>query len=157
MIKISIKTFWDPNRLIRSAARAKQQVLRRSAAILRGIMRNSIRKKKGAAAPGQPPHGHTGALKNLILFDVGPSGVAVIGPAKRSDSTSVSVPATLEHGGMIRPRKRKQPRITRTGKVIVPKQTGSAKLVKVEPRPFVGPALEKFKTQYADLWKNCIK
>ncbi len=119
-------------------------------------MRNSIRKRKGSAKPGSPPHGHTGSLKNLILFDV-TDDVAVIGPAKRSDSTNVSIPSTLEHGGRIKLRKRKKPRLGRNGKVIVEKQSKPQKMVRIEPRPFSAPALEKFKQKYADLWRGCIK
>jgi hypothetical protein len=79
--------------------------------------------------PGQPPLSKLGLLRDFILYRWDPiERCVIIGPAKLSRQTE-NVPAILEHGGFTR---------VTIGKGAKRRQI----LVKIEPRPYMRPALE---------------
>lgn len=72
--------------------------------------KSSIRKRKRASEPGDPPSSHRGLLKDWILFDYDPAKRSVvIGPMKLNQisfdasgqPSAGTVPATLEYGGTV--------------------------------------------------------
>jgi hypothetical protein len=152
-------------RLFAGLDRARAKVLLASGAIVRTIARRSLKparrrklseldpvalknyriaqailKKKGLPAPklpvvhslpGEPPRMIVGYLKKFLYFNYDKQTKSVlIGPAKLEQDSSV--PNVLEYGGM---------------------SEGSM----IKPRPYMGPANEKAKSKYLELWKDSIK
>lgn len=103
--------------------------LSHAAAAIRLIARRSIRRKKKASAPGQPPHTRKGQLKRAILFAVDKAaGVAVIGPSAEVVGDSAQA---HEKGGRFR--RQNYPR-----------------------RPTMGPALDKSKDRLPGFWQSSV-
>ncbi len=96
-----------------------------------------------SSKPGQPPRVRKGSpLKELLFYTYDPKAHSVvIGPVGFKSNPA---PETLEHGGRTRIRKRVK------GKP----QTRTAK---VQPRPFMGPALAKERPQLPRRWAGSVK
>ena len=104
-------SFFDREAVLKKVDSATRQVLSRAGAFIRTRAKSSIRKRKKAAPPGQPPSSHTGVLKNLIFFAYdSASKSVVIGPAKsnqrnafaiESGGSVLSIPGVLEFGGKV--------------------------------------------------------
>lgn len=139
------KTFFAPKPLIAAVGNAKALVLQGMASYVMRDARQSIRKSKKPAAPGQPPHSHTNLLKRLIkfAFDFG-SRSMLVGPEK-AQAAGWDEPEALEQGGDSLLRK---PRYE-DGKKI--------QSIHVAPHPFMGPALKKNTSKFPALWTNSIK
>jgi len=138
--------FFDRPKVKRAVDRGKRQALSRAGAFIRRRARSSIRKRKRASRPGQPPSSHTGLLRRFILFGYDRiRDSVVVGPVgfKRSRAPNV-----LEFGGRTtvetRPRKgrgrRKQKRV-----------------VRIASRPYMRPALEKEKSNLPAVWRNSVR
>jgi len=144
VIEMRVKEFFfDKARVIRAVDKARRAVLSKAGAFIRTTARHSLRRKKGAAPPGQPPHSHTGLLKRFLYFAYEPaSDSVVIGPAKLNKPGAA--PRVLEHGGkaLIQQRRR--------GKVV-------RRRVSIEARPFMGPALEKERPKLPKLWAGSVR
>ncbi|MFO0491761.1 MAG: hypothetical protein ACK51T_04935, partial [bacterium] len=113
-------------------------------AFIRTAAKTSILKRKGSAPPWAPPHSHEGSLRRLILFGYDkPNDSVVIGPVgfKKSDPPA---PNVLEHGG---------------DTVVLRRRGGNltSLKVKIAPRPYMAPALEKERSKLPLLWRNSIK
>ncbi len=144
MIDLRIKDlFFDRQKVVRAVDKAKRQVLAKAGAFIRLTARRSLRTRAGSAPPGQPPHSHTGLLKRFILFgyDPGPDSV-VVGPARINRTTDA--PHTLEFGGTTV--------VERGLKAKVRKRK-----VRIAPRPFMGPALEKERPNLPRPWANSVR
>jgi hypothetical protein len=101
-----------------------------TAAAIRLVAKRSVRKKKGPAPAGQPPHTHTKRLPRAIKYAVEKQrGRVVIGPDVESFGTAGKA---HEHGGTY-----KHERYAR--------------------RPFMGPALEKTKERLPRMWAGTVK
>jgi hypothetical protein len=121
---------------------AKRKVLSKAGAFIRTAARTSIRKRKGTAPPGKPPHSHEGSLRKLILFGYDrASDSVVVGPVGFAQSTA---PRALEHGGETVVH-------TRHGGRLVSRK------VKIAARPFMAPAMEKERPKLPLLWRNSIR
>ena len=136
--------FFDRQKVVRRVRDAARKVLSRFGAFVRRTAKSSIRKRKRTSAPGEPPSSHTGLLKRFIYFGFDPSRRSVvIGPA-RLDQKPGDAPEALEHGGMstvVEGRRRKR----------------SKRRVKVEARPFMGPAMEKELPGLPAMWRDSVK
>ena len=133
--------FFDSPKVIRAVDKSTRQVLSRFGAFVRRTAKQSIRKRKKSSAPGTPPSSHTGLLKRFIFFGYDPQKRSVvIGPTRLTENNRGEAPSILEYGG----------RTTVEGHK---KKTR----VRIRPRPFMGPAFEKEKTNLPALWKNSIK
>lgn len=129
-VKMTIRTRLDVKKVLRASMRANIESLAHAGAVIRLTARRSIRKRKGPSIAGQPPHTHTGALRNAILYAVEKTrGRVVIGPTFGGTGTSAMA---HEFGGRYR-------------KTMYPR------------RPFMGPALEKIKTRLPRIWAASIK
>ncbi|QOJ16342.1 MAG: hypothetical protein HRU76_01490 [Phycisphaeraceae bacterium] len=145
MINMRIKDmFFDRHVVIAAVDNAKRKVLSKAGAFIRTAAKTSIRKRKGSAPPGAPPHSHEGSLRRLILFGYDkPNDSVVVGPVgfKKSDAPSV-----LEYGG---------------DTVVLRRVGGGGKLtsqkVKIAPRPYMAPALEKERPKLPLLWRNSVR
>ena len=137
--------FFDSARVVAATSRAERKVLSRFGAFVRRGSRSSIRKRKAASAPGQPPSSHVGLLKKFIFFAYEPARQSVvIGPARLNQKTGNALSA-LEYGGrtQIVSRNRRRQRTVRT--------------VHIQPRPFMGPAFEKEKPKLPAMWAGSVK
>lgn len=144
MITFDIKSlFFDRGAVTRAVDKAKRSVLSKAGAFIRTTAKHSIRTRKGSAPPGKPPHSHTGLLKRFIFFGYDPGTESVVvGPARINRTTDA--PHTLEFGGTTTVERR------RKGKV-------RARKVRIAPRPFMGPALEKERPKLPLLWRGSVR
>lgn len=134
--------FFDRHAVIAAVDRAKRKVLSKAGAFIRTAARTSIRKRKGSAPPGAPPHSHEGSLRRLILFGYDrASDSVVVGPVGFKGSAA---PSALEHGGSTTVLRRRGGRLT-------------SRKVRIAPRPYMAPALEKERPRLPPLWRNSIK
>ena len=99
--------FFDRDAVQRAVDRMAVRRLSMYGAFVRRRARSSIRKRKKASKPGQPPSSHVGLLKDFLFFAYDPATKSVvIGPALlnqklRGDATrpaSGTVPEALEYG-----------------------------------------------------------
>lgn len=134
--------FFDRHAVMRAVNKAKRAALSKAGAFIRVTARRSMRRKKGSAPPGKPPHVHTGLLSRFVYFGYDPaSDSVVVGPAGFKRSTA---PNVLEFGG------KSEVRTRRRGKV-------ARRRVTIEARPFMGPALEKERPKLPALWAGSVK
>ncbi len=144
MITMQMKAlFFDRPAVQRAVNKAKRAALSKAGAFIRTTARHSLRRRKGAAPPGQPPHSHVGLLKRFLFFAYEPASESVvIGPAKLNKPTEA--PRVLEHGGKTLVERR------RRGKVV-------RRRVTIEARPFMGPALEKERPKLPKRWAGSVR
>lgn len=142
MLDIDFKYFFDKPAVLKKIKDGTQSVLAKAGSFVRTRAQRSIRPRKKSSAPGQPPSSHTGLLRSLIFFAYDPSSESVvIGPKLLSGSKrkgSATVPQLLEFGGAATHWK--------TGK--------PATYAKF---PFMEPALEAERDQFAGLFRDAIK
>jgi len=143
MLDLKIKTlFFDRPKVWRAVDKAKRAVLSKAGAFIRTTARHSMRRRKGSAPPGKPPHVHEGSLRRLILFGYDRSSDSVVvGPVgfKRS-----STPNVLEFGGVTTVIRR------RRGKLVKRK-------ARIAKRAYMGPALEKERPKLPRLWAGSVR
>jgi hypothetical protein len=142
MIGFEIKRmFFDRQAVISKVDAATRRVLSRFGAFVRRSAKSSIRKRKKAAPPGQPPSSHTGLLKKFIFFgyDADRRSV-VIGPTRLNQKGRGEAPPLLEYGG--------KATLVRRGK---------KKRVTYQARPYMGPAFEKEKPQLPAMWRGSVR
>ena len=136
--------FFDSKKVQSATTKAERRVLSRFGAYVRRSARSSIRRRKRASAPGQPPSSHTGLLKRFIFFAYEPRRRSVvIGPVRLNQKSGEALPA-LEHGGPVR---------------IVSRRGGRRRrrMVTIRPRPFMGPAFEREKPGLPAMWRDSIR
>jgi len=137
--------FFDRHVVMRAADAARRKVLSQAGAYIRTAARTTIRKRKGTAPPGKPPHSHEGSLRRLILFGYDRSSDSVVvGPVGFKKSAA---PRALEHGGETVVHRRVR---GRGGKLV-------SRKVRIAARPFMAPALEKERPKLPLLWRNSIR
>jgi len=142
MIDMKIKQakglFFDRPRVKSAVDRATRQRLSKFGSFVRTAARSSIRRRKAASKPGQPPSSHLGLLKQHIYFIYEPNNRSVIiGPAllnQRRQSTPV--PELLEHGGTV--------------------QRNTVSLL-YAPRPYMRPAFDQEMDNVEKLWRNSVR
>lgn len=142
MIGFDIKRmFFDRQAVISKVDAATRRVLSKFGAFVRRSAKSSIRKRKKAAPPGQPPSSHTGLLKKFIFFgyDAARQSV-VIGPTRLNQKGRGEAPPLLEYGG--------KATLVRRGK---------KKRVTYQARPYMGPAFEKEKPQLPAMWRGSVR
>lgn len=171
--------FFDRQAIIDAVDAARIKVLSKAGAFVRRTAQQSIRegvrttkgvtRRTAPSKPGKPPKSWTGLLKNFIYFAYDPgTQTVVIGPIPLNQYhvvdgqlTRGAVPRVLEEGGTIgireyqlsgglwlpwgNSRRSRQGRPTRV------------RLVKILPRPYMGPALTKNVPKFPSLWANSVK
>ena len=132
--------FFDRQKVLAAVSRAERKVLSQFGAFVRQDARQRIRRRKRSSRPGESPTNQTGLLKRHIHFAFDPDRRSVvIGPA-RLNKPSVA-PAALEYGGQTTLETRPRGRIR----------------VRMEPRPYMGPAFEQEQPRLPALWRNSVK
>ena len=143
MITMRIKDmFFDRHVVMRAMDSAKRKVLSQAGAFIRTAARTSIRKRKGSAPPGKPPHSHEGSLRRLILFGYDRANQSVVvGPVGFKNSVA---PRALEHGGTTVVLSRRRGRL-------------QTRKVRIAARPYMAPALERERPKLPLLWRNSVR
>lgn len=143
MIDMRIKhMFFDRPRIVAALDRTKRKALSRGGAFIRQAAKTSIRKRKGSAPAGKPPHSHEGSLRRLILFGYDQrTDSVVVGAVGFKKSTA---PNVLEFGGPAVITRRVKGRLV-------------GQRVKIAARPYMGPALQKEKAKLPKAWANSIR
>jgi len=141
MIGMKFKQMFFTSKAVLSATDcATRRVFSRFGAYVRRAAKSSIRKRKRISRPGKPPSSHTGLLKRFIFFGYDPAKRSVvIGPVKLTHGGRGEAPSLLEYGGVTtlkRNRKRKRARF--------------------RARPYMGPALEKEKPKFPQMWRDSV-
>jgi len=145
MIRMVTKQMFFDRKAVTSAVdRATRKVLSRFGAFVRTSARHSIRKRKRASAPGEPPSSHTGLLRKFIFFGFDRDRRSVvIGPQRRNQKVG-DAPHALEYGG--------------TSTVVEGLRSRRKKRrIKIAARPFMGPAFEREKPKLPAMWAKSIK
>jgi len=136
--------FFDRKAVKGRLDRAARKVLSKFGAFVRRAAKSSIRKRRRASAPGEPPSSHTGLLKRFIFFGYDPGRRSVvIGPTRLNQKVG-DAPAALEHGG---------PSTVVEG----PRRRRRKRRVKVEARPYMGPAMEKELPGLPAMWRDSVR
>jgi len=136
--------FFDTAKVKKAVSSGTRRVLSKFGAYVRTAARSSIRSRKRASEPGQPPSSHTGLLKQFIFFayDLQRETV-VIGPMPLNRKVG-NAPEALEHGGAsvvvegLRRRRRKR-------------------RVNIRARPYMRPALEKERPKLPAMWRDSVR
>lgn len=150
-IQAAKNNFFDRKVVIDAVDRATLRVLSKFGAFVRRRAKSSIRKRKKASKPGQPPSSHVGLLKDLIFFAWDSSAKqVVIGPTLINRPTGA--PETLEYGGDAElPTSQFR---TRGGKVRFERTT---KRIHIQPRPYMNPALQAELPGLPAMWANSVR
>ncbi len=157
------RMYFDKKAVMDVVGKARVAVLARQGALVRKIMKNSMRKKKGPAKAGDPPNAHQGNLKKIeFAFDpkrndvvVGPAALGKgIVPKLQNEGGTVKVRGIVNRKGEFVPlrlmsRQGRQGAVA-SGKVVVQNR-------ELKARPFTEPALKKAKPLLAKEWKGKVK
>ncbi|MCL2117799.1 MAG: hypothetical protein FWH27_05145 [Planctomycetaceae bacterium] len=131
------KNFFDRKKIKRRVDVRTRRVLSKFGSFVRRSAQHSIRPSNNTSRPGHPPFSHSGKLRKKIYFMFDPKRRSVvIGPIIYPGKTGRALPA-LEYGG----------------KTDMP----SGDTVKIEARPFMGPAFSKNLVIVPALWSGTIK
>ncbi len=105
-----------------------------------------------ASNPGEPPRTRTGLVRKFLFFAFDPQTKSVVvGPALLNKSTMAQ--STLETGGMTMGIVSREITLD-DGTVLT---TRKEAMVKIAPRPFMQPALQRNQAKVAELFRNSIK
>ena len=135
--------FLDRQRLIDEIGRENAKRLARMGGFIRTTARRKLKRRKGAAPPGEPPHVHQdgpgAATLKAIQFALEPGATAVIvGPVRlpsKHHPPGGTIPEVLEYGGDTAPIHNGPP-------------------VSLEARPFMEPALNTSLESVSDFWSQ---
>jgi hypothetical protein len=129
------KFFFDKAAVINAMDRKDRAALSKAGAFIRTRARSSMRRTKKSAPKGQPPRAHVGKLKEFLYFSYDPQTKSVVvGPAKFGDGT---VPRIQEEGGIA--------------------QLPNGKRVRIDPHPYMGPALAAELPNLPGRWGGSIQ
>jgi len=134
--------FFDRPAVRRAVDPAKRRALSRGGVFVRQRAKTSMRRRGGTSRPGRPPYAHEGSLRRLIVFGYDRrTESVVVGPLgfRRGD-----VPNVLEFGGRTTVVRRRRGKRTRRS-------------VRVAPRPYMQPALEKEAAKLPSVWRNSVR
>lgn len=168
--------FFDRAKVIAALERATVKALSKIGAFVRRSARSSIRsagKKNRVSNPGEAPRSHTGLLKDHIFFVYDPESKAVVIGPEKLRGTDGSAPAVLEYGGNAKIVETETPawwtinngvRVWRRfgkrtrGKLNQQGMPNRIRIVKIAPRPYMIPALEREKSndKLAKQWENVL-
>lgn len=122
--------FFDRPKIERAIRRMNRRNLSKAGAFVRRRGRSSIKKKRGSARPGKPPHSHRGQLRQIFFAYEPQAETVVVGP--RDLNKPGDVPALLEHGG---------------------RDAGDF----YAGNPFMAPALEAEASNFPKIWQSSLR
>jgi len=132
---------FDASAVRKKAAQGRRRALFRGGFAVRKSAQASMKRRRTASKPGQPPAAHLGFLRRLVLVGWDSQReVAVVGPKVRASANPGAAQAN-EHGGRF-----------------VRKIGGRKPMRVVYPaRPFMAPALRRELPEILKAWKGVIK
>ena len=145
MIGMSVRRmFFDRKAVTSRVDRATRRVLSKFGAFVRRGAKSSIRRRKRASAPGEPPSSHSGLLRRFIFFGYDRTRRSVvIGPQMLNQKVG-DAPHALEHGG--------------TSTVVEgTRRKRRKRRVKISARPFMGPAFERERPKLPAMWRDSVR
>lgn len=162
------RNFFDRKGVIDAVGKDAADALSRGGGLMRTIARRSMRPggaNHKVSQPGEPPRAHTGLLRNRIIYMFerrgGPFGEVWVGPTLINRSAPVPGPELLEFGGTVHFKEGHVMRVKsgrnaqghfQADRIV----RGPARTVRVEARPYLGPALDKAveSGKLPDLWRS---
>jgi hypothetical protein len=170
------KFFLDKPAVANAVDAGTRRALSKFGAFVRTRSRSSIRKRKKASKPGQPPSSHVGTLKKLIFFTYDQQKKSVvIGPTKFAGSKFIGaksgVPETLEYSGEVtireavkgatKARSKAQAkayrRLLKERRLIAEPRQYTARTITVQQRPYMRPAFMAELPRAPQQFKDCIR
>ena len=141
---VTKKMFLDTRKVRSAVDKGTRRVLGKFGAFVRTAARSSIRSRKRASRPGEPPSSHTGLLKRFIYFGYDPQRKSVvIGPMPLNQKVG-DAPHALEHGGL-------------STVVEGSRRNRRKRRVKVAARPYMGPAFEQETPKLPAMWRDSVR
>ncbi|WP_437226020.1 hypothetical protein SH661x_004364 [Planctomicrobium sp. SH661] len=132
--------FFDRQKVLSKVSRAERRVLSRFGAYVRQDAKQRIRRRQRPSNRDESPTNQTGLLKRHIYFVFDPDRRSVvIGPAQLS--TGTNAPTTLEYGG--------------TTTINLPRRQPVQ--VRIEARPYMGPAFRQELPKVPALWRDSVR
>jgi hypothetical protein len=161
--------FFDRPAIERQVERANKRNLSKAGAHIRTRARTSMRRRKAASAPGQPPSTHSTdkvvTLRNILFgFDPWNQSV-VVGPVRLNQYyylgpqlVSGTIPALHEFGGRLGIREKRVGNrwVSRGRRKPRAGQPTRVRLATYPARPYMGPAMEAELPKFPDLWANSV-
>src|SRR5262245_56269018 len=145
--KESKRMFFSVDTVLKQMDRVTLTALNRAGGWIRKTAQRSMRRRKKASAPGEPPSAHAGQLRDLLFYVWYSSSRSVlVGPGPFGGAKSAGQkprpPARLEGGGTTTLQGRR----------------GQRRSARFQARPYMGPALELAIAQnkIADQYRNTI-
>lgn len=141
------RIFFDRSAIIKMMDAKTRRALSKTGAYIRTTARSSMRRRKKASAPGQPPSVHgKGLLKKLLFFGYdSQTKSVVVGPEKLNTIINAGAPEANEYGGTF----------TRTYGTNLKRKKNKAKATRMrvtyKKRPFMQPAFKKHINMVAQL------
>ena len=133
MIKLTVRTQFDKQKLKKKAETATFTSLRHAGGAIGKTARFSIRRRKTSSKPGSPPHTQTGMLKRVIRYDVTNNKTEVaIGPVNEIAGRLWNL---HEFGGVATKRRKLKPhrfRVGEHGPIRIKHQGTKTKFARVE-------------------------
>lgn len=168
----SAKSLFFDRAPVKSAVDAgTRRALSKFGAFVRTRSRSSIRKRKKASKPGQPPSSHVGLLKKFLFFGFDPAAKSVVtGPVLAGPRSGA--PETLEDGGPATVREavpgggrkasspaqaRAYRRLLGDGRLSAPARQFTTRQIHVRPRPYMLPAFKAELPKAAQVFKDAIR
>lgn len=176
--------FFDRKGVEAAAGRAKVKALSRFGAVVRRVAQTSMRYRKSASPPGQPPSAHkskrlaamkkvgrakhNGALlRELLFFAYDPRTTSVVvGPVGFKSRGGPTVPELHEYGGerqagkgevmLVKNPAGRDPRTGRFYSRGTQPVRLTGKTLRYPPRPFMRPALDKALPKFAEKFKGTV-
>jgi len=147
------RMFFDRAEVLGAVDKAARRVLSKFGAFVRRTARQSIRKRKKASKPGNPPSSHTGLLKQFIFFAYEPNRRSVIiGPEKLIGRVARKALPALEYGG-------ESETWNLHWKTIggQRRRVRTYEKINIKARPFMRPAFAKEEPQMPHLWRDSVR
>ena len=172
-LTFSIKEFFfDREKVAKALTKANKKALSKAGAFVRTAARGSLRRRKKPSSPGQTPSIHSkdkNRTLKKILFGYDPATESVIvGPVGFGKATA---PHTLEKGGQVSVRVKSKH--GNSGRKATPRQAAAfkrrlaagmvrrkpivRKVIAIEARPYMNPALHREYPKFPELWAGSVK
>lgn len=134
-------SFFDADKVVKAVSQAKRKAFSKAGAYIRQRAKTSIKKKKGSAPAGNPPHAHAGQIRLIFFAWDARAESVVVGPIEFTSARGPKGGARLlEKGGAAEARDRR----------------GRLKKYRYAGHPFMRPAMVAELPKFAGLLKGTI-
>ncbi len=143
-IEVIRRGFFDQAKVARAVSLAKRKALSKAGAYVRQRDRQSIKRKKGAAEPGGPPHAHVAGSAGikLILFAWDPKTESVVVGAVKYDGAKGPKDGARN--------------IEKGGEAVAQDGKGRPRKYRYRGNPHTVPAMKHEAPKFAELFRGTI-